>query len=79
MPKFTLDGDEVSAPAVTTLAASGIPSVPFDASLAKDNVPLAEPADCGLKVTVKGALWPAARVMGRFIPPIAKPAPETLA
>ena len=78
-PKFRMDGAEVRAPAVTALAASGTASVPFDASLAKDSIPLADPPDCGLKVTLKSTLWPAARVTGRFIPLIAKPDPDTLA
>jgi hypothetical protein len=53
--------------------------VPFEASLAKDTVPLAAPPDWGLKVTLKAALWPAPRVTGRFNPLMAKPDPETLA
>ena len=79
LPKFRLDGVEVSDPAVTALPESGTASVPFDASLANDTAALAAPPDCGLKVTLKAALWPAARVMGRFKPLTVKPELETLA
>lgn len=79
MPKFRLDGAQVRVPAVAALAVSGTARVPFEASLAKDTVPLAAPPDWGLKVTLKAALWPAPRVTGRFNPLMAKPDPETLA
>ncbi len=45
----------------------------------KDSDPAATPPDCGLKVTLKSTLWPAARVTGRLKPPTAKPVPDTLA
>ena len=40
----------------------------FVALLVKDRVPEAVPLDCGVKVTVKGADEPAARVTGNVIP-----------
>ena len=40
---------------------------------------MADPPDCGLKVTLKDALCPAARVTGKLSPPMVKPSPETLA
>ena len=79
LPKFRLEGAEVSDPAVATLAASGTMSVPLDASLANESAALAAPPDCGLKVTLKAALWPAAKVTGRFKPLTLKPELETLA
>lgn len=42
-------------------------------------LPLAAPAACGVKVTVKVALCPAARVSGAEIPLSVKPAPLTVA
>ena len=67
------------APAVAALAVSGTSRVRFEASLANDSVPPADPPDWGLKVTLKAALWPAPRVTGRFNPLMANPDPETLA
>src|SRR3954468_8920163 len=77
LPKFRLAGDGESDPAATTVAASGTESEP--ASLVKDTAPLPEFPDCGLKVTLKGALCPPASVTGRFKPLTVKPEPETLA
>ena len=79
LPKFKLAGVEVRDPAVTALAASGTASVPSVASLENDTVPLAEPPDTGLKVTLKPVLWPGAKATGRLNPPIVNPDPETFA
>ena len=40
----------------------------FDALLAKEMLPGALPAACGVKVTVKETLVPAAKVSGKVIP-----------
>ena len=61
------------------VAASGIASRPFEASLVRDSAPAAAPPDCALKVTVKAVLCPAARVVGRLKPLTVKPAPEMFA
>ena len=47
-PKARLDGDDVSDPAARPVAASGMPSEEFEASLAIEREPLAGPSDCGL-------------------------------
>ena len=77
LPKFKLPGAEVSAPAVTTSAARGTEREPE--SLLKDAAPLPELPACGLNVTLKAALCPAAKVTGRLNPLMVKPEPETLA
>jgi len=56
LPKFRLEGAEVSDPAVTAVAATGIASRLFEASLVTDSAPATTPPDVGLKVTVKAAL-----------------------
>lgn len=61
------------------MAKRGTASVPLEASLAKESIPLTDPPDCGVKVTPKAALWPAANVKGRLTPLTAKLVPETLA
>lgn len=48
----------------------------FDAMV---TLPVKLPEDCGVKVTVKGALAPGARVSGRSMPLAVKPAPVTVA
>ena len=45
------------------------------ASLMNDICSDTAPADCGAKVTVKGRLWPAARVVGKLMPVIENPLP----
>ena len=47
-PKARFDGDDVSDPAARPVAASGMPSEGFEASLAMEREPLAGPSDCGL-------------------------------
>jgi hypothetical protein len=79
LPKFRLEGTALSEPAADTVPVNGTMRVPLDASLANDSAPLPEPFDCGLKVTLKGALCPAAKVSGRFSPLKLKPEPETFA
>lgn len=51
----------------------------FEALLRNESVPEAVPAACGSKVTVKGALCPAAMVTGNVIPVSEKPDPFQLA
>ena len=47
----------------------------MEALLAIETLPLALPPDCGAKVTLKVALWPGVKVMGRFMLLMLKPAP----
>jgi hypothetical protein len=49
--------------------------VGFEAFDVTVRLPLALPADCGVNVTVKVALWPAVRVIGVVTPLRLKPAP----
>lgn len=53
LPRASLEGLLASCPAVTPVPVREMVSVGFDASDANVTVPLAEPADCGAKVTVK--------------------------
>lgn len=56
LPKFTLVGFAVSAPAATPVPESGILSGELDALETMFNVPLAAPALVGAKVVVKVTL-----------------------
>lgn len=47
--------------------------------LTRARLPLAAPPDCGVKVTLKVVLWPAARVAGRVRPVKLKPVPVKFA
>lgn len=79
LPKLRLAGDEARAPAVTPLPVIGTASAALEASLVRVSALLTGPLDCGLKVTLNAALWPAARVKGRLRPVMVKPDPEKLA
>src|ERR1700687_5381618 len=78
-PKLRLAGAEARAPAAAPLPVIGTAREPLEASLVRVNAPLTGPLDCGLKVTLKAALWPAARVKGRLRPVVVKPDPEKFA
>ena len=69
----------LNAPAVAVVAESGIARLVLEASLTIERLPLADPPDCGVKVTLKVLLWPAARIAGTFKPLTVKPTPVTLA
>ena len=51
----------------------------FEASEASATLPLKLPADCGLKITLKDALCPGAKVTGVAIPEMLKPVPAAIA
>jgi len=80
LPKLRLDGFAASTPPVTPVPDKGILSVGLEALLVRERVPLAAPADCGAKTTLKlGLLWPGAKVKGRFKPFTVNPLPVTAA
>jgi len=80
LPKLRLDGFAASAPPVTPVPDKGILSVGLEALLVRERVPLAAPADCGAKTTLKfELLWPGAKVKGRFKPFTVNPEPVTAA
>lgn len=79
LPKLRLAGEEARAPAVAPVPAIGTVSAPFEASLVTVSALLTGPLDCGLKVTLKATLWPAARVKGRLRPVVVKPDPVKFA
>ena len=54
-------------------------SVGFEAFEAIATLPVKLPADCGVKLTLKDALCPGAKVTGVDIPEILKPVPATVA
>jgi hypothetical protein len=70
LPKFRLVTVAVSAPGATPVPESGMFNVGFDALLMMERFPLADPAVVGVNVTLKVALWPAARVAGKLNPPM---------
>ena len=51
----------------------------FEASEASATLPLKLPADCGLKITLKDALCPGAKVTGVDIPEMLNPVPAAIA
>ena len=69
----------MSAPGAVATADTGTLTTGFAASVVTAMLPLALPADCGAKVTVKLLRWPAARVRGKLSPLILKPLPVTVA
>ena len=68
LPKVRLAGFDPSAPGVTAVPDNGMVRVGFEALDVTVRLPLALPASCGVNVTVKVALWPAASVAGAVIP-----------
>ena len=80
LPKLRLDGFAVRAPCVTPVPDKGILSVGLEALLLREREPLAAPADCGAKTTLKlGLLCPGAKVKGKFKPFTVNPLPVTVA
>ena len=77
LPKLKLVGFDPSVPGVTPVPDKGMVRVGFDAVDVTVRLPLAFPADCGVKVTVKFVLWPAISVTGAVIPPKLNPVPLT--
>src|SRR6478609_5261505 len=69
----------MSAPGTVAMADTGTLTTGFVASVVTAMLPVALPADCGVKVTVKLLRWPAARVSGKLSPFIRKSFPVTVA
>jgi hypothetical protein len=74
-PKLRLVGFDPRAPTAIPVPVTGMVRVGFEALEVTVTLPLALAADCGVNVTVKVALWPAARVNGVVIPLRLNPVP----
>jgi hypothetical protein len=79
LPKLKLAGLPDKLPAVTAFAESAMLSGLFEPSFANDKVPVALPAEVGLKTIFTFVLCPAAKVIGGVSPVMLKPAPLTVA
>ena len=77
LPKLRLVGLAPSVPGVTPVPETGMLRVEFDAFDVMVILPVALPAEDGLKKTVKFALCPAAKVSGAEIPLRLNPLPLT--
>ena len=78
LPRPRVVGLAVSCPVVAVpVPESGIVSVGLDAVEVIVRLPLTLPAEAGVNVTVKVALWPAASVTGAAIPLRLNPVPLT--
>ena len=75
LPKLRLVGFAPSVPGVSPVPDAGIVRVGFDALEVTVTLPLALPAEAGVKVTVNPALCPAVSVTGVVIPPRLNPTP----
>lgn len=75
VPKLKLVGFDPSTPGDMPVPERGIVSVEFEAVDATVTLPLALPAEAGVKVTLKLALWPVGRVVGVVIPLTLYPLP----
>ena len=79
LPKLRLVGFADRVPAETPVPERGMVKVGFDAFETTVIVPLALPAAVGVKVTLKLAVAPAARLSGVLIPLSVNPLPLTVA
>ena len=77
LPKVKLVGLAVKLPATTAVPVSAMFNRLFEPSLVTARLPVALPADCGLKTTLKLMLCPGDNVTGRLNPAVLKPAPVT--
>ena len=75
LPKLRLAGLGVTAPAVGEPPERVTLTVGAEPVFAMAKFPLTLPAVCGVKMTVKPWLWPAASVTGKLNPLTLKPAP----
>jgi hypothetical protein len=57
LPKLRLDGFAVRVPGVVPVPDRGMLSVGLEALLVMERLPLATPADCGAKTTLKLGLF----------------------
>jgi len=78
LPKAKLAGVTANCPAAVPVPDSGIFRVGFDAFEATARLPLALPADDGVKMTLKVMLCPEVRVIGGLRPVTPKAAPVTV-
>jgi hypothetical protein len=78
LPKAKLAGVTANCPAGVPVPDSGIFRVGFDAFEATARLPLALPADDGVKMTLKVMLCPEVRVIGGLRPVTPKAAPVTV-
>ena len=78
MPKLKLAGFDPRVPAVTPVPDRAIVSVGLEAFELTVTVPVAAAAVVGANVTLKLALWPAAKVTGAVIPLRVNPVPVML-
>src|SRR5207244_9941345 len=80
LEKSRVESLVLNAPTIAVPAKRGIVSPPLGSPVTSARAPVAADApDLGVKVTLKAALWPAAKVIGRLNPLTTKPAPETIA
>jgi hypothetical protein len=77
--KSRLESLALNAPAPATVAVRGIAMLLLDALLAIEILPVADPLDCGVKVTLNALVCPAASVTGRLSPFSVKPVPARVA
>jgi hypothetical protein len=75
LPKLRLVGFDPRTPAATPVPDSGIVRLGFEAFDVMVTPPLALPAEAGVNVTVKVALWPDVSVTGVVIPLKLNPVP----
>jgi hypothetical protein len=77
LPKPRLVGFDPNVPGVTPVPDNGMVRLGFEALDVTLTLPLALPADAGVNVTVKVALWPDVKVTGVVIPLKLNPVPLT--
>jgi len=75
LPKLRLVGFELSVPGATPAPDNGMVRAGLEAFEVIVTLPLTLPADAGVNVTVKLALWPAVSVIGAVIPVRLYPVP----
>lgn len=75
LPKLRLDGVDPRLPAAAPVPDNGMARVGSEAFEVMVTPPLALPAESGVNVTLKFAVWPAASVSGVVIPLKLNPAP----
>ena len=68
LPKLRLVGFDPTAPSATPVPDNGMVRLGLDAFEVTVTLPLTLPADAGVNVTLKLALWPAVSVTGVVIP-----------
>jgi hypothetical protein len=77
--KVRLVGDAVKVAGVTAVPLNGIDKLGFDAFEVTVTLPLKDPADPGVNVTVNVVLCPGFNVTGGVIPEMLNPVPDAAA